>query len=78
MCPALSFDPRGPVVYGSGDHGAPDSSRAPEEARMIQFGEVTITPVVEIGRSSFPTASMLPDSSAEAVAELLTRGASLG
>ena len=28
----------------------------------------TITPVVEIGRSSFPTASMLPDSRADAVA----------
>jgi len=35
---------------------------------MVQLGEVAITPVVEIGRSSFPTASMLPDSRADAVA----------
>src|SRR5215470_11770161 len=35
---------------------------------MIAFGEVTITPVVEIGRSSFPKPSMLPDSTAAAVA----------
>ena len=35
---------------------------------MIRFGEVTITPIVEIGRSSFPTASMLPESTPEAVA----------
>jgi glyoxylase-like metal-dependent hydrolase (beta-lactamase superfamily II) len=34
----------------------------------IHVGEVSITPVVEIGRSSFPTASMLPDSTAAAVA----------
>jgi glyoxylase-like metal-dependent hydrolase (beta-lactamase superfamily II) len=35
---------------------------------MIELGEVTITPVVEIDRSSFPTPSMLPDSTPEAVA----------
>lgn len=35
---------------------------------MIRFGEVSITPVVEIGRSSFPTASMLPESKADVVA----------
>jgi len=35
---------------------------------MIRIGDVTITPVVEIGRSSFPTASMLPDSTPERVA----------
>ncbi|MGH7398479.1 MAG: MBL fold metallo-hydrolase, partial [Candidatus Rokuibacteriota bacterium] len=35
---------------------------------MIQFGEVSITPIVEIGRSSFPTTSMLPESRAEVVA----------
>jgi glyoxylase-like metal-dependent hydrolase (beta-lactamase superfamily II) len=35
---------------------------------MMKLGEVAITPVVEIGRSSFPTASMLPDSRADAVA----------
>src|SRR5215467_1341722 len=35
---------------------------------MIRLGEVTVTPIVEIGRSSFPTASMLPDSTPEAVA----------
>ena len=34
----------------------------------MKLGEVAITPVVEIGRSSFPTASMLPDSRADAVA----------
>jgi glyoxylase-like metal-dependent hydrolase (beta-lactamase superfamily II) len=34
----------------------------------MKLGEVTVTPVVEIGRSSFPTASMLPDSRADAVA----------
>jgi Metallo-beta-lactamase superfamily len=37
-------------------------------APTIQLGEVTITPVVEIGRSSFPTTSMLPDSTPEAIA----------
>ena len=37
-------------------------------AHAIQLGEVTITPVVEIGRSSFPTTSMLPDSTPEAIA----------
>ena len=37
-------------------------------ARAIQLGEVTITPVVEIGRSSFPTTSMLPDSTPDAIA----------
>jgi glyoxylase-like metal-dependent hydrolase (beta-lactamase superfamily II) len=35
---------------------------------VIRFGEVSITPIVEIGRSSFPTTSMLPDSRADAVA----------
>jgi glyoxylase-like metal-dependent hydrolase (beta-lactamase superfamily II) len=35
---------------------------------VITFGEVTVTPIVEIGRSSFPTTSMLPDSRAEVVA----------
>jgi len=35
---------------------------------MMKLGEVVITPIVEIGRSSFPTASMLPDSRADAVA----------
>jgi len=34
----------------------------------IRLGDVAITPVVEIGRSSFLTTSMLPDSTAEAVA----------
>jgi glyoxylase-like metal-dependent hydrolase (beta-lactamase superfamily II) len=34
----------------------------------IAFGEVSITPIVEIGRSSFPTTSMLPDARAEVVA----------
>src|SRR5262245_60328647 len=34
----------------------------------IRLGDVTITPVVEIGRSSFPTASMLPDSAPERIA----------
>jgi len=37
-------------------------------AHAIQLGEVTITPVVEIGRSPFPTTSMLPDSTPEAIA----------
>ena len=37
-------------------------------APAIQLGEVTIVPVVEIGRSSFPTTSMLPDSTPEAIA----------
>ena len=35
---------------------------------MMKLGAVAITPIVEIGRSSFPTASMLPDSRADAVA----------
>lgn len=34
----------------------------------LTLGEVTLTRVIEIGRSSFPTTSMLPDSTAEAVA----------
>ena len=34
----------------------------------ITLGEVTITRVVEIGRSAFPTTSMLPDSTPDAVA----------
>jgi hypothetical protein len=34
----------------------------------IRLGEITIASVVEIGRSSFPTASMLPDSTPDAVA----------
>jgi glyoxylase-like metal-dependent hydrolase (beta-lactamase superfamily II) len=35
---------------------------------VIAFGEVTVAPIVEIGRSSFPTMSMLPESQAEVVA----------
>jgi len=34
----------------------------------ITLGEVSVTPVVEIGRSSYPTASMLPESTPEGVA----------
>src|SRR5437667_3150820 len=34
----------------------------------IRLGEVRVTSVVEIGRSSFPTASMLPDSTPDAIA----------
>jgi glyoxylase-like metal-dependent hydrolase (beta-lactamase superfamily II) len=34
----------------------------------IRLGEVTITRVVEIGRSSFPTPVMLPDATQEAIA----------
>ena len=34
----------------------------------IQLGDVAVIPVIEIGRSSFPTTSMLPDSTPEAVA----------
>ncbi len=34
----------------------------------IRLGDVTVSSVVEIGRSSFPTASMLPDSTPEAIA----------
>jgi glyoxylase-like metal-dependent hydrolase (beta-lactamase superfamily II) len=34
----------------------------------IHLGDITISRVVEIGRSSFPTASMLPDSTPEAIA----------
>jgi glyoxylase-like metal-dependent hydrolase (beta-lactamase superfamily II) len=34
----------------------------------IHLGDVTIERVVEIGRSSFPTASMLPDSTPDAIA----------
>ena len=33
----------------------------------LSLGEVTVTRVIEIDRSSFPTASMLPDSTAEAI-----------
>jgi glyoxylase-like metal-dependent hydrolase (beta-lactamase superfamily II) len=35
----------------------------------IRLGDVTITRVVEIGRSSFPTADMLPESTPEAIAK---------
>lgn len=34
----------------------------------VRLGEVTISRVVEIGRSSFPTTSMLPESTPEAIA----------
>ena len=34
----------------------------------IRLGPVSITRVVEIGRSTYPTAQMLPDSSADAIA----------
>ena len=34
----------------------------------LSLGEVTLTRVIEIGRSSFPTTSMLPESTAEGVA----------
>ncbi len=34
----------------------------------IQLGEVTVSRVIEIDRSSFPTTMMLPDSTAEAIA----------
>jgi glyoxylase-like metal-dependent hydrolase (beta-lactamase superfamily II) len=34
----------------------------------VRLGEVSISSVVEIGRSSFPTASMLPDSTPAAIA----------
>ncbi|MBI3456657.1 MAG: MBL fold metallo-hydrolase [Candidatus Rokubacteria bacterium] len=39
--------------------------------KPIRLGEVTITRVVEIGRSSFPTSSMLPESTPEAIARHL-------
>lgn len=35
----------------------------------LTLGEVTITRVVEIGRSTYPTTSMLPDSTVEAIAK---------
>lgn len=35
---------------------------------MIHLGQATVVAVVEIGRSSYPTTSMLPDASVEAVA----------
>ena len=34
----------------------------------LTLGEVSLTRVIEIGRSSFPTTSMLPASTAEGVA----------
>ena len=34
----------------------------------IKLGEVTVSRVIEIDRSSFPTTQMLPDSTAEAIA----------
>jgi glyoxylase-like metal-dependent hydrolase (beta-lactamase superfamily II) len=37
-------------------------------AGAIALGEVTVTPIVEIGRSSFPTTSMLPDARPEVIA----------
>ena len=36
--------------------------------KSMKLGEVAISRVVEIGRSSFPTTSMLPESTAEAIA----------
>ena len=36
--------------------------------QTMKLGDVTISRVIEIDRSSFPTASMLPDSSAGAIA----------
>jgi glyoxylase-like metal-dependent hydrolase (beta-lactamase superfamily II) len=38
------------------------------QVKTITLGEVTISRVVEVGRSSFPTTTMLPDSTAEAIA----------
>ena len=38
----------------------------------ITLGEVTISSLVEIDRSSFPTPSMLPESTAEGVARHFT------
>jgi hypothetical protein len=37
-------------------------------ATTLTLGDVTLTRVIEIGRSSFPTTSMLPESTAEGVA----------
>ena len=34
----------------------------------LELGEVTVTRVIEIGRSTYPTASMLPASTAETIA----------
>src|SRR2546426_4667857 len=34
----------------------------------LELGEVTVTRVIEIDRSSFPTLSMLPDSTPDAIA----------
>jgi glyoxylase-like metal-dependent hydrolase (beta-lactamase superfamily II) len=34
----------------------------------VRIGEVTVSRIVEIGRSSYPTTSMLPDSTPEAIA----------
>jgi hypothetical protein len=36
--------------------------------KTFHFGEVHLTPVVEIGRSFHPTTDMLPESTAEAIA----------
>ncbi len=39
--------------------------------KPITLGDVTISRVIEIGRSSYPTAAMLPDSSSQAIARHL-------
>ena len=34
----------------------------------LKLGDVTVSRIIEIDRSSFPTASMLPDSTPDAIA----------
>jgi glyoxylase-like metal-dependent hydrolase (beta-lactamase superfamily II) len=47
------------------------ASTAAKENRIV-FGDVTIDRVVEIGRSSFPTTTMLPDARADVIASHLS------
>src|SRR4030095_1806563 len=45
-----------------------NTSRGDSSMQAMKLGEVTISRVIEIDRSSFPTASMLPDSTAGEIA----------
>jgi glyoxylase-like metal-dependent hydrolase (beta-lactamase superfamily II) len=58
------------IVAWAADLGRADGRRCgyPIGMRTIQLGDVTIARVIEIDRSSFPTASMLPDSTAGEIA----------
>src|SRR4030095_6017226 len=63
--------PGGVLQEGGGTDPADGRDRRPREGGPMStftFGEVSITRVIEIPRSSYPTSSMLPESTPEAIA----------